>query len=130
MILHASMIDDIKWIALNVYHESRGEPINGQIMVALTTLNRVKDSRFPNNVKGVVQQKNQFSWFNNNNKSYEINDIVSWNKSICISIFVMLIYDHIDLINVMWYHNDTVNPIWTNKLFKVMKIGKHNFYVE
>lgn len=44
-----------------VYAESRGEPYQGQVAVAAVILNRVKDSRFPNTVSGVVYQKNAFT---------------------------------------------------------------------
>lgn len=44
-----------------VYAEARGEPYTGQVAVAAVILNRVKDSRFPNTVSGVVYQKNAFT---------------------------------------------------------------------
>ena len=65
-------------MALNIYHEARGEHVSGQFAVAHTTLNRVKDERFPNNVCEVVKQSKfmredfpelpainqcQFSWY-------------------------------------------------------------------
>lgn len=44
-----------------VYAEARGEPYTGQVAVAAVILNRVRDSRFPNTVSGVVYQKNAFT---------------------------------------------------------------------
>ena len=44
-----------------VYAESRGEPYKGQVAVAAGILNRVKDSRFPNTVSGVVYQSGAFT---------------------------------------------------------------------
>lgn len=44
-----------------VYAESRGEPYKGQVAVAAVILNRVKDSRFPNTVSGVVYQSGAFT---------------------------------------------------------------------
>ena len=44
-----------------VYAESRGEPYSGQVAVASVILNRVKDSRFPNTVAGVVYQSGAFT---------------------------------------------------------------------
>lgn len=44
-----------------VYAEARGEPYNGQVAVAAVILNRVKDSRFPNTVSGVVYQPGAFT---------------------------------------------------------------------
>ena len=44
-----------------VYAEARGEPYKGQVAVAAVILNRVKDSRFPNTVSGVVYQSGAFT---------------------------------------------------------------------
>ena len=49
-------------LAQNVYHEARGEPINGQLAVAFVTLNRTEDNRFPDSICDVVYQRGQFSW--------------------------------------------------------------------
>ena len=42
-------------MALNVYHESRSEDLRGQVAVANVTLNRVADSKWPNDVCSVVR---------------------------------------------------------------------------
>ncbi len=49
-------------LACNVYFESRGEPFEGQLMVARVTLNRVRDSKFPDDICEVLWQRGQFSW--------------------------------------------------------------------
>ena len=49
-------------LALNIYHEARGEPIEGQRAVASVTLNRTLDPRWPSTVCGVVYDPQQFSW--------------------------------------------------------------------
>jgi N-acetylmuramoyl-L-alanine amidase len=46
-----------------IYHEAKGEPLNGQIAVAQVVVNRVNSNgKFPNTVCGVVKQRGQFSW--------------------------------------------------------------------
>jgi spore germination cell wall hydrolase CwlJ-like protein len=47
-------------LALNVYFEARGEPIQGQYAVAHVTLNRVKENK--SDICSEVFKKNQFSW--------------------------------------------------------------------
>ena len=37
------------------------ESYEGQVAVAAVVINRVKDSRFPNTLEGVIYQKNAFS---------------------------------------------------------------------
>jgi N-acetylmuramoyl-L-alanine amidase len=49
-------------LAENLYHEARGESIDGQLMVAEVTINRVLSPDFPNTVCEVVNQPGQFSW--------------------------------------------------------------------
>jgi N-acetylmuramoyl-L-alanine amidase len=53
---------DVSCLAKNIYHEARGEPIQGQIAVAAVTMNRVASAKFPDSVCGVVYQPKQFSW--------------------------------------------------------------------
>ena len=53
------------------YFESKGESDAGMLAVIHTTLNRVKDTRFPNTICGVVYQKSQFVWTKHNPKVKE-----------------------------------------------------------
>jgi len=48
--------DEIKCLALNVYHEARNESLSGKIGVILVTMNRVADERFPGTICEVVHQ--------------------------------------------------------------------------
>ncbi|MEG1609105.1 MAG: spore cortex-lytic enzyme, partial [Clostridia bacterium] len=48
-------------LAKCVYAESRGEPYIGQVAVAAIVLNRVRDSRFPNSIAGVIYQPYAFT---------------------------------------------------------------------
>ena len=45
-------------LAENVYHEARGEPIDGQYAVAEVTMNRVASKHYPSTVCEVVYQEN------------------------------------------------------------------------
>ena len=49
-------------LALNIYHESRNEPLAGKIAVADVTLNRMYDTRYPNTICGVVRQSKLSKW--------------------------------------------------------------------
>lgn len=51
---------DLNLIARTVYGEARGEPYTGQVAVAAVIINRVRDSRFPKTVAGVVYQAGAF----------------------------------------------------------------------
>ena len=43
-------------LAMNIYHESKSEPLAGQYAVADVTINRTLDTRYPNTVCEVVMQ--------------------------------------------------------------------------
>ena len=47
---------EFECLALNVYFESRGEPLAGQYAVAAVTLNRVVHPAFPDSICQVVMQ--------------------------------------------------------------------------
>jgi len=49
-------------MAANIYHEARGEGLDGMMGVGLVTINRVHDSRWGDDVCSVVKEPWQFSW--------------------------------------------------------------------
>lgn len=51
---------NVNLLAKVVYGEARGEPYTGQVAVAAVVLNRVKSSKFPNTISGVVYQSGAF----------------------------------------------------------------------
>ncbi len=58
--------DDLRCLAINIYHESRGEPVRGQAAVAWVVLNRVHSGKYARSVCDVVYQRSrkgcQFHW--------------------------------------------------------------------
>lgn len=52
-------------LARLVHSEAEGEPYEGQVAVAAVVLNRIKDSRFPNTLEGVVYEKSAFEVVSN-----------------------------------------------------------------
>ena len=51
---------DLNLLAHLIYAEARGEPYAGQVAVGAVVLNRVKSSKFPNSVAGVIYQPGAF----------------------------------------------------------------------
>ena len=51
---------NVNLLARAIYGEARGEPYTGQVAVAAVVLNRVKSSKFPNTISGVVYQSGAF----------------------------------------------------------------------
>ena len=56
-----SNTSDIQLMARAINGEARGEPYEGQVAVGAVILNRVKDSRFPNSISGVIYQSGAFT---------------------------------------------------------------------
>ena len=50
----------VRLLAACIYGESRGEPYKGQVAVGAVILNRVKSSKFPNSIAGVIYQPGAF----------------------------------------------------------------------
>lgn len=121
----------IDCLAENIYHEAGFESRQGKEAVALVTLNRMQDPRFPKDICGVVKQKTtsvcQFSWFCQNT-SIRNKDVYDDAKNV--AVYVYANYENLKDITkgALYYHADYVNPRW--KLEKTTVIGRHIFYKE
>jgi spore germination cell wall hydrolase CwlJ-like protein len=120
-------------LAQNIYYEAGHEPEKGKIAVALVTLNRVEDPRYPKDICSVVKQRVkstcQFSWFCESGKSIRNNE--AYNEAQRIALYVYANYEKLkDFTNgALFYHADYVNPRWKG-LEKTAVIGRHIFYRE
>ncbi len=56
----SSHSSDVNLLARLIYGEARGEPYTGQVAVGAVVLNRVKSSKFPNTIAGVIYQAGAF----------------------------------------------------------------------
>ena len=52
---------DLYLLSCCIYGEARGESYTGKVAVAAVVLNRIKSSKFPNTVSGVIYQKGAFT---------------------------------------------------------------------
>jgi spore germination cell wall hydrolase CwlJ-like protein len=121
----------IDCLAQNIYHEAGFEPNDGKVAVALVTLNRTQDPRFPKDICGVVKQRTtsvcQFSWFC---KEVSIRNKDVYLDARDVAVYVYANYENLKDITkgALYYHADYVNPRW--KLEKTTVIGRHIFYKE
>jgi spore germination cell wall hydrolase CwlJ-like protein len=121
-------------LALNVYHEARSEPLQGQAAVAHVVLNRVASGRWPDDVCSVVHQgyekgrfKCQFTWYCDG-KPDEPTEILAWAKSVLVANQVLtgVVPDVTN--GATHYHARYVNPYWSASLSKTVTYGSHLFY--
>jgi N-acetylmuramoyl-L-alanine amidase len=120
---------ELNCLALNIYHESRGEPLEGQLAVASVTLNRASDDRYPDNVCLVVWQDSQFSWTSDRN-SDKPKDEKSWK--IAQNVAMMVSSEYSPIIDVTdgatMFHAVGSKPRWRKRFEKTAQIGGHVFY--
>ena len=146
---------DIYCLATNIYFEARAESLAGQFAVADVTLNRVNDTRYPDNVCAVVMQAKmkeswktkqhkdlpdedriyypirhmcQFSWYCDG-KSDTVHDSDAWRRAQTVA---YMIYENRKYRGITegatHYHADYVSPKWAPQLDLVGRIGTHVFY--
>jgi len=117
-------------IAVAVYHEARGETLEGQLAVARVIMNRAASGKYPATWCGTVKQPWQFSFVNPRTGAFPSVDegSASWRKAQAIT--RLAISNAVPSLSndVLWYHADYVAPSWGRRLSRVQKIGTHIFY--
>lgn len=115
--------EEIEMLKYIVEQETRGGSYRHKCIVTNVILNRVKDSRFPNTVKGVLFQKNQFSSTWNyyqkknkpdNNTVNAVNDVLNGKVK--------------DESNGALYFHSNSKDGWFGTLTFVMEFEGHRFF--
>jgi N-acetylmuramoyl-L-alanine amidase len=136
--------DAVDCLALNVYHEARGEGVKGKLAVAHVTLNRVNHTRYPDNVCGVVYQartainhrgeevprrdKCQFSWYCDGRDDTPHDDTM-WQRSVNLAVRVLLgLTDDPTRGATHYFNPNKVDPYWKDSYQHVVDVGNHKFY--
>lgn len=123
------MDDERICLAMNIYHEARGESKRGKLAVAAVTMNRVKSPKYPDTICEVVWQPYQFSWTLLPKKLREPAEPDAWKVAIKIARdFVKGGKKWKGVGNATLYHNQTVRPDWSRKGRLVARVGRHRFY--
>jgi len=121
--------DDIECLAKNIYFEARNQPYEGQLAVALVTMNRVYNSKFPDTVCEVVYQPKQFSWYWDG-----LSDIPregeAWANSIYLAVEVYVRYKWMDdsVKNTLFFKREDTPSRYFNSLTHIVTIGDHEFF--
>lgn len=125
-------IDDpeVQCLAENLFHEARGEGVEGKLAVAFVTMNRVKHVRWADTVCEVVHEPYQFSW-THQDMTIDLDNPIerrSWEQSQEIALGVLNREYINDMIGVTHYHATHVSPDWGKR--EVAQVGNHIFYGE
>ncbi len=115
-------------LAMNIYHEARGETEKGKLAVAAVTINRVKNKHYPNNVCDVVWQRKQFSWTDLKLKYQIIKDETAWINALEIAQLFLDGGDWTGVGKATHYHSLAVSPSWKDNNHLITQVGNHLFY--
>jgi N-acetylmuramoyl-L-alanine amidase len=140
--------NELECMATNVYHESRGESVKGQLAVAHVTLNRVEDENYPDNVCDVVYQakystwwletkgrlvpvrwKCQFTWYCDGKSDFINKSSSAWEQALYISTNVLTGNTDDPTAGATHYFNHHIaNPHWSKFMTEVARIDNHAFF--
>lgn len=123
-------------LALNVYHEARGEQVPGQYAVALVTMNRA-DQR-EERVCPEVFKRRQFSWANKGvvktRQGWVIaraklpHDDEAWARSLRVAAWTLAGRMPDLTQGSTHYHTHAVRPRWRLAMQATTRVGNHRFY--
>lgn len=127
------MLYEVMCIAMAIYWEARGEPIEGQYAVAQVVMNRMHDPRYPNDAcsvvyeGGEVRDECQFSFFCDG-KSDQPTEDIPWRVAQLIADAVYQGRAAPEVGGATHYHAKRVRPDWARTGDVVATVNDHIFY--
>ncbi|MFW6271088.1 MAG: cell wall hydrolase, partial [Bacillota bacterium] len=114
--------EEIMQLAYIIHGEARGENFHGKVAVGAVVLNRVRSNKFPNNIRKVILQKNQFSCMIDGQANY-----YPARSSIEAAKAALLGYDPSH--GGLFFYNPEVatNLKWISRRPIIKRIGNHVF---
>jgi len=123
--------EQFQCLAQVLYHEARGESLQGQVAVAEVVLNRVDDPSFPNTVCGVVHQGNsrgcQFSW-TCDGRPDRIRNSAAFGEVAKVARVMLDGGPRALTDGATYFHTPSVRPAWSRRFTKTVRLGNHIFY--
>jgi N-acetylmuramoyl-L-alanine amidase len=120
--------EDVRVLALNMYHEARGEGRLGMLAVGWVVLNGMADQAYPKTVRQVVYQGCQFSWVCDR-RSDRPREARSWRHALRLAAQLLRRPMRDPTRGAMWYHASWVrDPGFGSQVTPVVHIGRHVFY--
>ena len=117
----------IALLALNCYHEARGECFAGQKAVCHVVLNRMAERN--QTAEQVIYANHQFSWTITKHDNV-IRDYESF--SLCVIAANQAVVEHDNGYHLLganhYYNKQIVNPAWAENMTNIIDIGNHSFY--
>lgn len=135
----SSILDEIKVLdpyernqvlcmALNLYHEARGEDTRHQWAVLHVVANRAKHSKYPSSFCEVVWERGQFTW---TRRALEVNlprERNAWKESQNKAYKLFTGESRTDPTNgATHFYQSHLRPAWASRLVNRVQIGVHTF---
>lgn len=146
-------LQEMYCLALNTYHEARGEDFESKLAVAQAVMNRVNDRqgefRRHNTVCGVIKRAHLdekgrpmlhrcwYSWYCDGNSNHvrlykagklDILEKKAWKESILTSFYAFHdLYRPLVDDSTHYFNFNTVNPSWADSYEFVTDVGPHRF---
>jgi N-acetylmuramoyl-L-alanine amidase len=120
---------DLNCLALNVYHEARNQPLEGQLAVAHVTLNRLEEASLPSTVCEIVYKGRNFSWTSDPLKTTKPpRDATSWLVARWVARMAVANRNADPMRGSTYFHSTSVAPRWAVAMVRIGRIGDHIFY--
>lgn len=118
--------DELNCLAIGVYYESKGEPLEGQLAVAEVILNRTESGRFPRSVCGVLKQRGQFSFVRGGQLPQPPESARAWKTALAVAKVARGDMWDSKVSNALYFHARHVSPGWRRA--RIGSVGNHIFY--
>ncbi|HEY0624216.1 cell wall hydrolase [Sphingomonas sp.] len=118
--------EELNCLAIGVYYESKGEPLEGQLAVAEVILNRTESGRFPRSVCGVLKQRGQFSFVRGGQLPQPPESARAWKTALAVAKVARGDMWDSKVSNALYFHARYVSPGWRRA--RVGSVGNHVFY--
>lgn len=129
MCLSGEAMAQLCCLAIAIYFEARGEPLDGQFAVAEVIYNRVLDERYPDDFCSVVFDDYQFSFANNGLRPSLPSPKSDAEAKRSLWVAKELIDNGPVLgISSTHYHEKSVSPYWKKDFTFDGSYGNHIFY--
>ncbi len=121
-----TLLEGVMWLALNLYHEGRGESKKGQMAIVYVVMNRAEDKN--KTIKEVILEPYQFSWTLKPEHEWKPKNKKAYLE--CIKMVYVCLNNKDFTEGALYFHNKTVYPKWAPEKEFVATYGTQLFYRE
>lgn len=133
-------LQEVQLLTLCMWGEARGEGLDGMLAVGSVVLNRVREKKFGEGIRGVVLRPKQFSCFNEGEPNREKLEIIASDFELnmdtidslkaCFWVASGLMFGYLksNVKNANHYNTIGVDPKWDDNMQLISVIGRHEYF--